>query len=61
MLSLENKVAVITGGSKGIGLAIAEIFALNGADIVIFSRNIDNLTSAKNKIQKINSRKILKG
>lgn len=56
MLSLENKIAVITGGSKGIGLAIAEIFALNGADIVIFSRSIDNLTSAKNKLQRINSR-----
>ncbi len=34
-LSIENKVALITGSSRGIGAAIARKFALSGADVVI--------------------------
>jgi dehydrogenase/reductase SDR family protein 4 len=37
--SLENKVAIITGSSKGIGKAIAKGLAENGAQVVISSRN----------------------
>ena len=40
---LTNKVALITGASKGIGLAIARAFAEAGAKIVISSRNQDTL------------------
>ncbi|AWR96878.1 glucose 1-dehydrogenase [Acidianus sulfidivorans JP7] len=35
-LNLENRVAVITGGSKGIGKSIAEIFKKEGCNVVIF-------------------------
>ncbi|MEM7551566.1 MAG: SDR family oxidoreductase [Bacteroidota bacterium] len=38
-----NKVAVITGGSKGIGRAIAERFCKEGFDIITCSRNRDEL------------------
>ena len=37
-LSLDGKVAIITGGSKGIGRAIALTFAEAGADVVVCSR-----------------------
>ena len=37
-LSLENKVAVVTGASRGIGRAIAEVLAKSGADVVCGDR-----------------------
>jgi NAD(P)-dependent dehydrogenase (short-subunit alcohol dehydrogenase family) len=38
---LENKVAVITGGTSGIGAATAELFASEGAEVVIAGRSED--------------------
>ena len=46
MNKLENKVAVITGGSSGIGLATAKEFIANGAKVVIFGRSKQALDSA---------------
>jgi NAD(P)-dependent dehydrogenase (short-subunit alcohol dehydrogenase family) len=48
--SLEGKVAVITGGSRGIGKAIALEFARAGADIVIASRKLDACKAAADEI-----------
>ncbi|MCD6047109.1 MAG: gdhIV 2 [Gammaproteobacteria bacterium] len=50
MKLLENKTAVITGGSKGIGFATAQLFIDQGAKVIIMSRSIKSLQIAKNSI-----------
>ena len=45
-----NRTALITGGSSGIGYAIAESFIKNGATITICGRNEKKLISSKNSI-----------
>jgi NAD(P)-dependent dehydrogenase (short-subunit alcohol dehydrogenase family) len=44
---LANKIAVITGGNSGIGLATAQEFVQQGAKIVIFGRDSASLTAAQ--------------
>ncbi len=39
-MKLKNKVAIITGGSKGIGLGCARVFARHGCKIVIAARGL---------------------
>jgi len=45
-MKLHNRVAVITGGNSGIGLAIAREFKSNGAKVVIFGRSGPTLKQA---------------
>lgn len=49
-MSLTDKVAVVTGGSSGIGLAIAGAFLRDGARVVIFGRNPDTLEAARREL-----------
>ena len=46
-LELGNKVVVITGGSKGIGLSCAHGFLAEGARVAIVSRDSGNLARAQ--------------
>ncbi len=46
MNKLDNKVAVVTGGSSGIGLATAQRFITDGAQVVITGRNQEALDAA---------------
>ena len=53
MLNLTKKTAIVSGGSKGIGKAIAIKLAQAGANVVICSRKKDNLDSAVNDARSI--------
>ena len=47
---LENKVALITGGTTGIGLATAKRFAAEGATVVVTGRNRETLAAARKEL-----------
>jgi 3-oxoacyl-[acyl-carrier protein] reductase len=49
---LEGKIAIVTGASKGIGKAIAELFAEEGATVVLTARGKDLLEEVVEGIQK---------
>jgi NAD(P)-dependent dehydrogenase (short-subunit alcohol dehydrogenase family) len=51
-LSLEGKVALITGGSRGIGRSIALQFADAGADVIVSSRKLPDLEKVAEEIKK---------
>src|SRR5262245_10593485 len=54
--SLTDKVAVITGGSRGLGLEMARAFAQAGAHIVIASRKADACERAAAEIEQVTRR-----
>jgi NAD(P)-dependent dehydrogenase (short-subunit alcohol dehydrogenase family) len=49
-MKLQGKVAVVTGGNSGIGLAIAREFTEQGAHVVVFGRNAQTLDEAVRSI-----------
>ncbi|MGY6562912.1 MAG: SDR family oxidoreductase [Luteibaculaceae bacterium] len=49
-ISLANKNAFVCGASKGIGLAVAEQLALQGARVCLMARNEEDLQSAVNSL-----------
>ena len=49
-IDLANRAAIVTGGSKGLGFAIASRFAASGADVVIASRGREALDAAVKSI-----------
>lgn len=51
-LQLEGKTALITGSTAGIGLAIAERIAAEGADVIISGRSQDKLDAAAVRVGK---------
>ena len=54
MTKLKNKVAVITGGSTGIGLASAKTFLAEGAKVIITGRTQKSLDAAVAEINNDN-------
>ena len=58
LFDLEGKVAIVTGGNGGLGLAMATGLAAAGADIVVAARNPDKTASALAQIKAEGSRAI---
>jgi 3-oxoacyl-[acyl-carrier protein] reductase len=50
-ISLSGRSAIVTGGSKGIGFAIANRFASSGADVAIVARGRESLDAAVAQVQ----------
>ena len=46
LTSINNKTVIVTGGSKGIGRGLAQVFANQGAKAMIVARGEDDAASA---------------
>jgi NAD(P)-dependent dehydrogenase (short-subunit alcohol dehydrogenase family) len=56
--SLEGKVALITGASRGIGEATARVFAEAGADVALTSRKLADLERVAGEVEKLGRRSL---
>src|SRR5687768_990898 len=56
---LTGKVAVVTGGSRGIGRAIVQVLAEAGADVVVASRKLDACEAAAAEVSESTGRRAL--
>ena len=55
---LDGKVAIITGGSRGIGRAIALGFAEAGSDVIVSSRKLPDLQKVADEISALGRRSL---
>jgi NAD(P)-dependent dehydrogenase (short-subunit alcohol dehydrogenase family) len=58
-LGLHGKVAIVTGGSEGIGKAAAASMGAEGADVVIAARRADVLETAASEIREVSEHGVL--
>ncbi len=60
-LELKNKRALVTGGSRGIGKAVARLLALEGADVAILARDAGRLAEAADELSRASGRTVVGG
>jgi len=58
-LDLAGKRAVVTGGNRGIGLAVARALAAEGCDVALLARDAAALATAREKIEAESGRRVL--
>ena len=58
-MDLSGKKAIVTGGRRGIGRAIVEVFAQRGADVLIADRNLEECTSVAQEISQATGQRIV--
>jgi hypothetical protein len=59
LFDLSGKVAVVTGGSRGLGRALVDGLAQAGADVVVASRKLDNCRRVAEEVQRSTGRRAL--
>ena len=58
-LKLAGKTAIVSGGSKGIGKAVARQLAREGVDVALAARNMDDLNAAAKEIANETGRRVI--
>ena len=53
MFKLKNKVAIVTGASRGIGRSVAQEISKSGAHVVCVSRSEDDLLKISKKLKRL--------
>ena len=61
LFELTGKTAIVTGGGRGLGKAIALGFATAGADVVVASRKVENCEAAAREIEALGRRALAVG
>src|SRR5262249_45243283 len=56
LFDLTGKIALVTGGSRGLGYQMVKAFAERGADVIIASRKLDNCATVAAEMQGLGRR-----
>ncbi len=56
LFDLSGKVALVTGGSRGLGLQMVRAFAEHGADVIVVSRKLDACEAAAEEVRSLGRR-----
>ena len=61
LFDLSGRVALVTGGSRGLGYRIVRAFAEHGADVIIASRKVDNCETVAEEVRSMGRRALAAG